>query len=82
MSAGFGTAVSLQLCHSQLTLYARNIPNVVCGAPLEVEQVMLKTCRGCMIPNKLNEKCITLISLYQYVNFISDMVCYYFVGWP
>jgi hypothetical protein len=31
---------------SQLTLYARNIPNVVCGAPPEDEQVMLETCRG------------------------------------
>jgi hypothetical protein len=63
MSAGFGAAVSLQLCHSQLT-YERNIPNVVCGAPPEDEQVMLKTCRGRLIPNKLNEKCITLVSLY------------------
>jgi hypothetical protein len=34
------------LCHSQLTLYARNIPNAVCGAPPEDEQVMLETCIG------------------------------------
>jgi hypothetical protein len=36
----------LQPCHSQLTLYARNIPNAVCVAPPEEEQVMLETCRG------------------------------------
>jgi hypothetical protein len=46
MSVGCGTvAVSLQSCHSQLTLYARNIPNAVCVTPLEGEQVMLETCR-------------------------------------
>jgi hypothetical protein len=28
------------------TLYARDIPNVVCVAPPEDEQVMLETCRG------------------------------------
>jgi hypothetical protein len=40
MSVGCGTvAVSL-------TLYARNIPNVICVAPPEDEQVMLKTCVG------------------------------------
>jgi hypothetical protein len=39
-------AVSLQPCHSQLTLYARKIPNAVCVAPPEDKQVMLKTCRG------------------------------------
>jgi hypothetical protein len=39
-------AVSLQSCHSQLTLYARNIPNAVRVAPPEDEQVMLQTCRG------------------------------------
>jgi hypothetical protein len=33
-------------CHSQLTLYAWNIPNAVCVAPPENEQVMLETCRG------------------------------------
>jgi uncharacterized protein YfbU (UPF0304 family) len=32
--------------HSQLTLYARDIPNAVCEAPPEEEQVMLETCRG------------------------------------
>jgi hypothetical protein len=47
MSVGRGTvAVSLHPCHSQLTLYARNLPNAVCGAPTEDEQVMLETCRG------------------------------------
>jgi hypothetical protein len=39
-------AVSLQPCHSQLTLYGCNIPRAVCASPLEDEQVMLKTCRG------------------------------------
>jgi hypothetical protein len=40
MSVGCGTVgVSLQLCHSQLTLYARNIPNAVCATPLEDEHV-------------------------------------------
>jgi hypothetical protein len=39
-------AVKLQPCHSQLTLYAHNVPNVVCAVPPEDEQVMLKTCRG------------------------------------
>jgi hypothetical protein len=33
--------------HSQLTLHARSIPNAVCEAPPEDEQVMLETCRGC-----------------------------------
>jgi hypothetical protein len=37
--------VSLQSWHSQLTLYARNIPSAVCLAPPEDEQVMLETCR-------------------------------------
>jgi hypothetical protein len=47
MSVGCGTtAVSLQPCHSQLTLYARNIPSAVCVAPTDDEQVMLETCRG------------------------------------
>jgi hypothetical protein len=36
----------LQPCHSQLTLYARNIPNAVWGAPPEDEEVMLETCKG------------------------------------
>jgi hypothetical protein len=38
--------VKLQPCHSQLTLYARSIPNAVCVSPPEDEQVMLETCRG------------------------------------
>jgi hypothetical protein len=38
-------AVKLQSCHSQLT-YARNIPNVVCIAPPEDEQVMRETRKG------------------------------------
>jgi hypothetical protein len=40
------TAVKLQSWHSQLTLYARNIPSAVCVAPPEVEHVMLETYRG------------------------------------
>jgi hypothetical protein len=36
----------LQPCHSQLTLYTRNIPNAICVAPPEDERVMLETCRG------------------------------------
>jgi hypothetical protein len=43
-------AVSLQPCHSQLTLYARNTPNAFCAAPPEDEQVMLETCRGLRFP--------------------------------
>jgi hypothetical protein len=39
-------AVKLQPCQSQLTLYARNIPNAVCLAPPEDEQVMLEICSG------------------------------------
>jgi hypothetical protein len=58
---------SLQSCHSQLTLYARNIPNAVCAAAPEDEQVMLETCRGPWFSIKLNEKCITLVSLYWYL---------------
>jgi hypothetical protein len=47
MSVGRGTvAVSRQPCQGQLTLYAHNIPNVICAAPPEDEQVMLETCRG------------------------------------
>jgi hypothetical protein len=38
--------IALQPCHSQLTLYARNIPNAVCVAPPEDEQVILETSRG------------------------------------
>jgi hypothetical protein len=54
----------MQPCHSQLTLYERNIPNVVCEAPTLDEQVMLETCIGPLILNKLNEKFITLIQSY------------------
>jgi hypothetical protein len=36
----------LQPCHSQLTVYARNIPNAVCRAPPEDKQVILETFRG------------------------------------
>jgi hypothetical protein len=41
----FTIAVKLKLWHSQLTLYARNIPNAVCITPPKDEQVMLETCR-------------------------------------
>jgi hypothetical protein len=47
MSVFCGTvAVKLQPCHSQLTLYASNIPNAVCLVLPEDGQVMLETCRG------------------------------------
>jgi hypothetical protein len=47
MLIGCGSvAVSLQSCHSQLTLHARIIPNAFCEAAPEDEQVMLETCRG------------------------------------
>jgi hypothetical protein len=50
MSAGCATiAVKLpswQSWHSQLTLYASNIPSAVCLAPPEDEQVMFETRRG------------------------------------
>jgi hypothetical protein len=39
-------AVLLQPCHSQLTLYTRNIQNAVCVAPPVDEQVMLETRTG------------------------------------
>jgi hypothetical protein len=39
---GYSFTVKLQPCHSQLTLYARNIPNAICAA----QQVMLETCTG------------------------------------
>jgi hypothetical protein len=42
MSVGCGTVA----CHSQLTLYARNIPNAVYAPPPEDEKIMLETCRG------------------------------------
>jgi hypothetical protein len=50
----------------QPTDITRNIPNGVCEAPPEDEQVMLETCRGpwCV---KLIEKWITLASLYRYI---------------
>jgi hypothetical protein len=39
-------AVPLQTCHSELTSYARSIPNTIC-APLPAnEHAMLDTCRG------------------------------------
>jgi hypothetical protein len=53
MSVGCGSVtvvarftVKLQHCHSKLTSYARNIPNAVCVAPPEDEQVMYETYRG------------------------------------
>jgi hypothetical protein len=58
-------AVSMQPCHSQLT-YARNIPNAIYVATPEDEQVMLKTHKVPSILNQLNEKCVTLLSLYWY----------------
>jgi hypothetical protein len=39
---GIGTAIAAQ----PTDIYARNIPNAVCVAPPEDEQVMLETCRG------------------------------------
>jgi hypothetical protein len=77
MSVGYGTvAVSLQTCHSQLTLHARSIPNAVCAETPEDEHVMLETCRDPLILNKLNEKCITLVSLYWYsdVMFLCNVI--------
>jgi hypothetical protein len=44
-STSGGWASTLQPYHSQLT-YACNIPNAVCGASPEDEQVMLEKCRG------------------------------------
>jgi hypothetical protein len=38
--------VRLQSWHNQLTLYARSIPNAVCEAPPEDEQVILEIYRG------------------------------------
>jgi hypothetical protein len=43
-------SVSLQPCHSQLTLYARSIPNAVCVAHPEDEQLMLETRIGPWFP--------------------------------
>jgi hypothetical protein len=48
---------------SQLTLYACNIPNAVCSATPEDAQVMPEMCR-LLILNKLNEKYITMVSLF------------------
>jgi hypothetical protein len=46
MSVACGTvAVSLLPCRRHLTLYARSVPNAVCVAPPEDEEVMLETCR-------------------------------------
>jgi hypothetical protein len=36
----------IAVCQSQLTLFARNIPNAVCADAPKDEQVMLETCRG------------------------------------
>jgi hypothetical protein len=44
-SVGCGT-VAVSPWHSQLTLYARSVPNAVSAVPPEDEQVMLETCRG------------------------------------
>jgi hypothetical protein len=47
LAVGYGTtAVKLQPCRSQLTLYASNIPNAVCVSPPEDEQLMLETYRS------------------------------------
>jgi hypothetical protein len=61
-----------------VTLYARNIPNAVCESSPEDEQVMLWNTWSPLILNKLNEKCITLVSfLYKcfscYVQLWDDM---------
>jgi hypothetical protein len=56
--------VALLPCHNQLILYARNIRNAVCITPPEDEQLMFETCRGPWFSMKLNEMCITLVSLY------------------
>jgi hypothetical protein len=41
-----------------------NIPSAVSVAPLEVEKVILETCKRPLILNKLNKECITLVSLH------------------
>jgi hypothetical protein len=47
MSVGCGTvAMKLKPCHTQLTLYARNIPNAVCVESPADDQVMLEKCRS------------------------------------
>jgi hypothetical protein len=47
MSVGRCTVeVKLQPYHSQLTLYARNIPNAIFVAPPDDKQIMLETCRS------------------------------------
>jgi hypothetical protein len=48
----------------ELTYHAHNIASAACETPPEDDQVMLKTCRGPLILNKLNKKCIMLVSLY------------------
>jgi hypothetical protein len=47
MSVGCGTvAISLQSCHNQLTLHARNMPSAVCATTPEDEQIMLEPILG------------------------------------
>jgi hypothetical protein len=58
--------------HSQLKSYARNKSSGVCVAPSEDEQVMLETCRGLWFSIKLNEKCITLVSLNWFITAITS----------
>jgi hypothetical protein len=65
MSVGYGTvAVSLQPCHSQLTLNACNIQNAVCAAYAWGRASNARNMYRPLILNKLNEMCITLVSLY------------------
>jgi hypothetical protein len=44
---------------------ARNTSSAVCVAPPEDQQLMFETLRHLTL-NKLNKKCITLVSLYRY----------------
>jgi hypothetical protein len=67
----------LQPCHSQLTLYARNISNAVCAVPPRVEWIMLETYRDPLILNKLDEKWIMLGSLYSIILFSSLLHTYF-----
>jgi hypothetical protein len=67
MSIGCGTVVvKLQPCHSQLTLYARSIPNAVCIAPPEDEQVMLETCRSLWLSIDWMKSASGWVSVYWY----------------
>jgi hypothetical protein len=59
-------AVSLQPCHSQLTLYACNIPNAVCVEPPENEQIMLETCKGLWLSINWIKSASGWVSLYWY----------------